>query len=167
MEQETIQRSGDNIWKIVLALICIGILGYGIFYSKYLIGFNLPLALIIWGIFYTAVARKRGVKIGGFSFLAIFICMIQGGLIRYFQEIQEAIHQQKQEAKQMLLEIHNQYSKMIEAATDSQGLPKRIEKPINTTPKERGELGGIERFVKDFMAQMTLQRNACLEVWDT
>lgn len=158
MEQETMQRSDDNIWKIALALVCVGILSYGFFYSEnttadlaYLIGFNLPLALIIWGIFYAAVARKRGAKIGGFSFLAIFICMIASSLIGHSQ--------QKQEAKQMLSEIQDQYSKMIESTTDSQGLPKRIEKPINTTPKARGEFGEMERFIKDFMVQMTSLRN--------
>src|SRR3989338_6674272 len=119
MEQKEITtKPNDNIWKIALALVCIGILGYGFLYSKnttadiaFLIGYNLPLALIIWGIFYAAVARKRGAKIGGFSFLAIFICMIASGLIGYSQ--------QKQEAKQALSEIQDQYSKMIESSTDS------------------------------------------------
>jgi len=157
-EKETTQRSDDNIWKIALALICAGIIAYGIFYSKnttdnltYLIGSNLPLALIIWSIFYVAVARKRGVKIGSFSFLTIFICMIVSGLIGFSQ--------QKQEAKQALSEIQHQYSKLIESATDSQGFPKRIEKPINTTPKARGEFGEMERFIKEFMDQIASQRN--------
>lgn len=157
-EKETMHRPDDNIWKIALALVCVGILGYGFFYSKnttanlaYLIGYNLPLALIIWGIFYAAVARKREAKIVGFSFLAIFICMIASGLIGYSQ--------QKQEAKHALSEIQDQYSALIESSTDSQGLPKRIEKPINTTPKARGEFGEMERFMKEFMDQMASQRN--------
>ena len=121
----TVQRTGDNTWKIALALVCLAILGYGFFYSKNtiadparLFGSNLPYTLIIWGVFYAAVARKRGVRIGGFSFLAIFICMIASGLIGYSQ--------QKHEAKKALPEPQNQYSALIESSTDSQGFPKRI-----------------------------------------
>ena len=77
--------------------------------------------------------------------------MIAGGLIGYSQ--------QEREAKQVLSEIQDQYFALIESSTDSQGLPKRIEKPINTTPKARGELGEIERFMKEFMNQMMSQRN--------
>lgn len=87
MEQKEItMRPDDNIWKIALVLVCIGILAYGFFYSKntttnlvYLFGYNLPLALFVWAIFYVAVARKRGGKVAGFSFLAIFISMIASG----------------------------------------------------------------------------------------
>jgi len=159
MEQrETMKRSNGNIWKIALGLVCIGILGYGFFYSKnttvnlpHLVGYNLPLALIIWGIFYAVVARKLGAKIGGFSFLAIFICMIGSGLIGYSQ--------QKQEAKHAMSEIQNQYSEMIESSSDSQGMPKRIDKLIDTNPQARGEFGEMERFMKEFMNQMAYQRN--------
>ena len=77
--------------------------------------------------------------------------MIASGLIGYSQ--------QKQEVKQALSEIQDQYSEIIESSTDSQGLPKRIEKPINTTPKARGEFGKMEKFMKEFMDQMVSQRN--------
>jgi len=157
-KKETIHRRNDNIWKIALALVCLGILGYGFLYSKnttadiaFLVGYNLPLALIIWGIFYAAVVRKQGAKVGGFSFLAIFICMIASSLIGYSQ--------QKQEAIKVLSEIKDQYSKILESSTDSRGLPKCIETPIKTTPKAHGEFGEIERFIKEFMAQMVSLRN--------
>jgi len=156
--KEITMRPDDNIWKIALALVCIGILAYGFFYSKntttnlaYLFGYNLPLALFVWAIFYAAVARKRGGKVAGFSFLAIFISMIASGLIGFSQ--------QKHEAKQALTEIQDQYSALIDSSTDSQGLPKRIDKPIDTTPKARGEFGEMERFMKEFMDQMVSQRN--------
>lgn len=157
-EKENTKRPDDNIWKITLALVCAGILGYGFFYSTnttdnlaHLIGYSLPLALIIWAVFYAAVARKSGVGIGGFSFIVIFICILASNLIGFSQ--------QKREVKQALSEIQDQYSALIESSTDSQGFPKRIEKPINTTPKARGEFGEMERFMKEFMDQMALQRN--------
>jgi hypothetical protein len=159
MERKEITPQPDgNIWKIALALVCAGILGYGFLYSKneisnlsYLIGYNLPLALVVWGIFYAAVARKSGAKIGGFSFIAIYISLIASGLIGYSQ--------QKQEAKQALTDIKNQYSALIESSTDSQGVPKRIEKPIDTTPKASGDIGEMERFSKEFLNQIASQRN--------
>lgn len=158
MENKTNQQQDDNIWKIALALVCVAILGYGFFYSKnttsnlaFLIGSNLTLALIIWGIFYAAVARKSGAKLAGFSLLAIFISMIAADLIGYSQ--------QKQEAKQAFSETQAQYTELIESSTDDQGLPKRIEKPINTTPKADGEFGEMERYMKEFMDQMASQRN--------
>ena len=157
-EKEITMRPDDNIWKIALALVCIGILAYGFFHSKntttnltYLFVYTLLIALFVWAIFYAAVARKRRGKVAGFSFLAIFICMIAGDLIGYSQ--------QNQEAKQALSEIQDQYSALIESSTDSQGLPKRIEKPINTTPKASGEFGEVERFMKEFIDQMVSQRN--------
>ena len=154
MEQkEMTTRPDDNIWKIALALVCIGIVGYGFFYSKntttnlaYLVGYNLPLSLFVWLIFYAAVARKRGAKIAGFSFLAIFISMIASGLIGFSQ--------QKKEVKQALTEIQEEYSRIIESSTDSQGLPKRIDKSVDINSKTRGEFSEIERFMKEFMNHM-------------
>lgn len=159
MEQrDNKKRADNNIWKIALSLVCIGILGYGFFFSNnttanlaYLIGYNLPLALIIWGIFYATVARKHSAKIGSFSFIAIFICMIGSGLIGYLQ--------QKHEAKIAISEVQNQYSKMLESSIDSQGMPKRIDKHIDTNPQARGELGEFERFMKEFMNQIAFLRN--------
>ena len=158
MKDATTQHKDDNVWRVVLALICAVIIGYGFFYSKnttsdlaFLIGYNLPATLLIWGAFYTTLARKRGRKIAGFSFLAIFISMIANGLIGYSQ--------QKQEAKQALSEIKSQYSELIKSSTDEQGLPKQIEKPIDATPKSSGEIGEMERFMKEFMDQMASQRN--------
>jgi len=158
MKEEMNQKNNDNIWKVALALVCAAILGYGFFYSKnttsnlaYLIGFSFPLALLIWAIFYSAVARKRGAKIAGFSFLAIYISMIANGLIGYSHH--------KQEAKQAISEIKKQYSELIDSSTDSQGFPKRIDKPIDTTPIASGEFGEMERFLKEIMNQMASQRN--------
>lgn len=158
MEEVTNQQQDDNIWKVALTFICAAILGYGFFYSKnstsdlaFLSGYSFPSALLIWGGFHAAVARKRGVKIVGFSFIAIYISMIASGLIGYSQ--------QKQEAKQALSEIKSQYSKLIESSTDAQGLPKRIEKRINTAPESSGEFGEMERYMKEFMNQMVSQRN--------
>lgn len=157
-EKQFVQQPGDNIWKISLALVCGGILAYGFFYSKntasnlaFLIGYNLPAALIVWGLFYVAVTKKQGARISGFSFLAIFISMIASGLVGYSK--------QSHEAKKALSEIQNQFSEVIEQSTDSEGFPKLIDKPINTTIKASGEFGELERFMKEFISQIASQRN--------
>jgi hypothetical protein len=120
-----------------------------------MIGYNLPIALIVWGIYYAAVARKRGVIIGGLSFLSIFICMIASGLIRYSQQEREV----KRETKQVLLEIQENYTKMIESTSNSQGLLERKDKPSNTSNSVRGELEEMKRFITDFMDQIVSYRN--------
>lgn len=148
-----------NSWKIALLLLCLGILAYGFFYSKnstsdfaYLIGYNLPLAFFIWVIYYFAfIKRKKGNKIAGLSFLAVYAAMIMSGLIGYSQ--------QKHEAMQAVTEIQKQYSSMIDSSTDSQNMPIRADKNIDTTPKSKGDFGEMERFVKNFMNQMASQRN--------
>jgi len=76
--------------------------------------------------------------------------MIVSSLIGYSQ--------QKQEAKQALSEIQSQYSNLAESLTKPQGLPKQIN-PINTIPKTGGQFGEMEKFIKEFMAQMVLDRN--------
>ena len=159
-EKENTEQSDDNIWKIVLALVCAGILAYGIFYSNnsiadfaYLLGFNFTPALVIWVIFYVAVGRKRGARIGGFSLLTIYICTIASGFIGYTQN-------KKESEIEMMSELKNEISEIFEVstATDSLGVPTLI-KPINATPKFKGELGEIEKFLKQYINQMLSLRN--------
>lgn len=91
-EKEAMPQPDDSRWRIALAIVCAGILGYGLFYSKntasdfaYLIGFYLVPTLIVWGIFYVVVARQSEENAGRLSFIAIFICMIASALIRHSQ----------------------------------------------------------------------------------
>ena len=147
-----------NVWKIALASICIVIFGYGFLnlYSTHndlgsLIGSSLVLAWIMRGIFSKVVPRQRETKIKGLSFLAMFICLIASGWIGSFL--------QKREARQLISEIQNQYSAMVESSTDSQGLPKPIDTQADTAPKTHGESGEVERFIKELMVQMASQRN--------
>jgi hypothetical protein len=159
MEQKQITgRPNDNIWKIGLAVVCIGILIYGFFYSKntttnfvYLLSYNLPIAALLWFFYYLIFARKSGAKAVGFSFLVIFISLIASALIGFTQ--------QKQNAKRALTEMQDQYSTLMDSITDSQGQPQRIEKRIDTTPKSRGVFGEMEKSIKGFMGQMASQRN--------
>lgn len=139
-------------WTISLAVLCVGIVAYGVIYSKntisdlaYLFGYNLPIGLIIWGVFQVAVGRKHGAKKGGLSFLAILAALIGGSLVGYSQ--------QKSATTQVITEIQESYSSITSAATDAQGMPQRIEGNLDTTPKTKGEFGEMERFLKIFMTK--------------
>lgn len=161
MEQETDFASvnqPNRAWLISLAVVCLGIIAYGYLYSKnstsdlaFLFGYNLPIGLVIWGIFYAAIGRKQGSKKAGLSFLVIFGSLIASGLIGYSQ--------QKSAATQAIMEIQKDYSSITRSATDAQGLPQRIEEKLDTTPKTKGEFGEMERFMKTFMNKMASQRN--------
>lgn len=145
-------------WAISLAVICVGIVAYGVIYSTnttsdlaFLFGYNLPISLVIWAIFQAAVGRKQGPKKGGLSFLAIFAALIGGSLVGYSQ--------QRSAATQAITEIQKSYSSITSAANDAQGIPQRIEGNLDATPKTKGEFGEMERFMKIFMNKMAAQRN--------
>lgn len=145
-------------WAVSLTVLCVGIVAYGVIYSTntvsnltYLFGYNLPICLVIWAIFHVAVGRKQGTKKGGLSFLAIFAALIGGSLVGYSQ--------QKSATTQAITEIQKSYTSIMSSANDAQGMPQRIEGNLDTTPKTKGYIGEIERFMKIFMNKMTSQRN--------
>jgi hypothetical protein len=67
--------------------------------------------------------------------------------------------QQKHEATQVLDRLQDQWSRIAESSTDSQGLPKPVDTPISTGPHARRDLGETERLMSEFMVQMASQRN--------
>lgn len=161
MIQETNIRNTNqpkSIWLSTLTLVCLGILACGYFYSKntvsdfaFIFGYNLPVGLVVWGIFHVFIGRKQGTKMAGLSFLAIFGSLIASDLIGYSQ--------QNNMATQAITEIQKDYSSMIRSGTDAQGFPKRIDEQLDTTPKTKGEIGEMERFTKTVMNKMASQRN--------
>jgi hypothetical protein len=148
-------------WLLVLLFLCPGILACSFFYSKdsssnlsFLIGYNLPIGLLIWGVFHAALGRKHGWKNAGLSFLAIYGSLIAGSFIGYSQ--------QKRDAIQAFTEIQREFSTFADSATDSKGAPQRIDHRADITPTTKGEFGEIERFMKTFMNQMASQHNEYL-----
>ncbi|HKQ78998.1 MAG TPA: DUF4339 domain-containing protein [Blastocatellia bacterium] len=145
-------------WLVVLLLLCLVILAYGFFYSKnstnnlaYLIGYNLPSGLIIWGIFYAFLGRKQGRKLSGLSFVAIYFSLLVSDFIGYTR--------QKNAAIQAATEIQKEFSTFANSITDSKGAPQRIERIVDVSPKAKGEFGEMERFIKTFMNKMASNRN--------
>ena len=157
-DQSTAAPQGGNAWIVALAVICFGIIGFGMFYSTntisnpaFLAGQYLVYALFIWAVFHAIFLRKRGAKISGISFAALFIALFAGGMI--------AASKQQQQAAQAVSSIQQELGRVASASTDSSGLPARIERTTIGNPKAKGEFGEMERFVKEFLDRFVAQRN--------
>lgn len=149
---------GENAWIVALAIVCFGIVGYGMFYSTntisdpaFLAGQYLVYALLLWGIFHAIFLRKRGSKLSGIAFAAIYIALFAGGLI--------AASKQKHQVVQAISSIQQEMNRVATYATDSGGLPGRMERAPVQTPTASGEFGEIERFMKGLIDRMVAQRN--------
>lgn len=148
-------------WFLALLFLCLGILALGFFYSKnltndlvFLIGYNPLTGLLIWGVFHAILGRKHGTKHAVLSFLAIYCSLIAGSYIGYSQ--------QKKAAMQAVDAIQKEFSAFLNSATDSKGMPQRIDHRADLTTTAKGEFGEMERWVKTFMNQMASQRNEYL-----
>lgn len=156
--QSTTVSQGSNIWLVALVVICIGIVGFGVFYSTntisdpaFLAGEYLVYALFLWAVFHAVFLRKRGAKISGISFAALFTALFAGGLI--------AASKQQQQAVRAVSSIQKELGRVANASTDSSGFPARIERAPVENPKAKGEFGEMERFVKEFIDRFIAQRN--------
>lgn len=157
-DQSATVVQGSNTWIAALAVICFGIVGFGVFYSTntisnpaFLAGQYLVYALFLWAVFRAVFLSKRGAKVSGISFVAIFIALFAGGLI--------AASNQQQQAAQAVLSIQQELGRVASASTDSSGLPARIERTLAENPKAKGEYGEMERFVKELIDRFVAQRN--------
>ena len=147
-----------NVWKTLLALLSVGILAYGYFYSDnsttniaFLVGYYLPSSLILWIVFYIVTLRKNGTKAASISFLVIYLSSMLSGVL--------AVSHQKKEATIALTEIESYFTRLADDVSDSAGFPKKIEAELDTTIKASGQFGEVERFVKEYMGKMVDQRN--------
>jgi hypothetical protein len=157
-EQGNGASSEDRIWIVALAILCLGILGFGVFYSTntisdpaFLAGQYLVYALLLWGVFYAVFFRKRDIKGKGIAFISIYTALFAGGLI--------AASQQKQQFLQALSSVQEEMSRVTDESVDSSGLPVKIERRPATTPQARGAFGEMERFMREFIDRLVSQSN--------
>lgn len=134
----------STAWYVALAIVCCLILAYGFFYSKnttddvdHLVGYNLPLALVLWGVFHMMFGRKKGGAAAGVAFGFIFACLMMKSFIGYERNIRAM--------NEVMSSIPRDIAEFMDGAVDAQGVPKRIEKPIDTTPTVTGEMGEVQR----------------------
>jgi hypothetical protein len=148
----------SQVWIVSLVAICVGIITYGYFYSKndtgdfaFLFGQNLVYCFLIWGIFHIIIGKKENKANGFISFALILCSLMLSSFIGYSHE--------KKELSNAVSEIQKGFSELSNSATDSQGVPQRIENNIDTTPVAKGVYGEIERYMKSVMNQGNSYRN--------
>ena len=149
---------------LVWIMVIVGIFVY-IFVDEFTTKPNVifPYLLIWIGIIIAWTAKRRG-KSGWRWF---FIGLVIGFCTIFILNVSKSLFfQQKHEAKQAVTGIQDHISSLIDSSTDSQGLPKRIDKPIDTPPKARGEFGKVGKFLKEFINQMVSQRKDYLHELD-
>ena len=155
----SIEKQGSgNLWIIFLAILSLCILGYGMFFSKNLIdslpgliGYYFPSSVFIWLIFYAIFTRKKGAKIAGISFIIIYVSFMLSGYL--------SVTMFKIEAKKAITEIETQFEKIAKSSDSPSGIPERIQEEIQTSPKSKGVIGEMERFIKVFMDRSFSLRN--------
>jgi len=157
-ERNTAPSRGDSAWIVALALLCLGILGYGFFFSNntvsapaFLAGKYLVHALLVWGVFHAIFLRKRGANINAIAFIAIYGSLFLSGLI--------GASQKKQQLVTALSSMHQEYARAASQVVDSTGLPAGIERSPATTPQAMGEYGEIERFFREFLDRLVALRS--------
>ncbi len=152
------KQDSGNLWIIFLAILSLCILGYGMFFSKILIdslpgliGYYFPSSVFIWLIFYAIFTRKKGAKIAGISFIIIYVSFMLSGYL--------SVTMFKIEAKKAITEIETQFEKIAKSSDSPSGIPERIQEEIQTSPKSKGVIGEMERFIKVFMDRSFSLRN--------
>jgi hypothetical protein len=170
-ERRRAARGEDRIWVVALAILCLGILGFGVFYSTNTIsdparlaGEYLVYAVALWGVFYAVFLQKRGATVNGIAFIVIFAALFAGGLI--------AASEEKQQVREVLFTAQTEISRAMGASVDTRVLPQQAEgnpattlaegNPATTlaegnpatTPQPRDVLGNLERLMNEFIDRL-------------
>jgi hypothetical protein len=149
--QPTVEKQDSgNLWKIFLVILSLCILGYGLFFSKnaiddltWLIRYYFSISVFVWLIFFLTFIRKKGAKIAGISFIIIYVSFMLSGYL--------SVTMLKIEANKAITEIETQFEKIVKSSDSPSGIPERIQEGIQTSPKSKGVIGEMERFIKVFM----------------
>jgi hypothetical protein len=163
-ERRRAARGEDRIWVVALVILCLGILGFGVFYSTntisdpaYLAGEYMIYAVPLWGVFYAVFLQKRGITISGIAFIFILGALLAGGLI--------AASPGKQQIREALSSIQREISRAMGASVDSRVLPEQVEENPATIPEARGVFDNLEPLMKEFIDKIdSQQRDYLLEL---
>jgi hypothetical protein len=103
-----------------------------------------------------AVSKPSGV---GLALAIVGIIVLCAMLVAAVSAYQRAQKRQRAEASEMIGRLQNDYREIANAVDGPDGLPQKIEKRIDVPATAKGELGQMDRFVRQLMAQMVAQRN--------
>jgi hypothetical protein len=111
-----------------------------------------------------AVSRPSGV---GLALAIVGIIVLCAVLVAAVTAYQRAQKRQRAEASETIGRLQNDYREIADAVDGPDGLPQKIEKRIDVAPTAKGELGQMDRFLRQLMAQMVAQRNEYFSELDT
>ncbi len=142
----------ENRWVIVLAVLCVGIIAFGLFVSAntaddtaYLVGFNFPIAIVLWAILRYTALRSATKQASISSLFIILASLVIAGTI--------SAERNQREGATAIKEVASEYSKL---ATEMRANPSGNATPgsttVDTTQRAQGEFGEYERLMKGFMA---------------
>jgi hypothetical protein len=141
-------RTGSGGLAIGLAVGCLGLLGYGAFYSgntisdpAFLAGQDLVYGGLLWGVFCFPFIRRRNAKTKAITFLAIFGSIFVGGLI--------SASRYKSQARLMLSSVQRDIARLSNEVSKSGHVPAESLGDAGAGPQTSGELGEMERFIRD------------------
>jgi hypothetical protein len=146
-------------WVISLLITCLLILSYCFINSNpksndipYLLGYNLPLTLILWFIFYIFISRKKGIKKNSIFFISILLSFMIGDLVAYSR--------QKKDAKVFISELRSDVQDLKESLLDNNGKPKRAGPYLDDSKKIYGDIGIVQSCMKNFLNDYISFRNS-------
>ena len=159
------------VWAAWLTALCVVIVVYGFLRPwgntsniAYLIGYNLPIGLVVWGIFQLTVGRKRGRGKAGIAFLSVWCALVAGSLVGYAQ--------QRKEAVQAVSAVQKSYTALIAKSSAPAATLQSDESGMEDESAPNGQFGEMARYMKDLMLKAaTLQKDyktALLQIrWNT
>lgn len=155
----TQEKDHGNGWKWMLLFLWLAV--YGACYYRTQTSWARPLdllwqhfllAFIVWGAFYLLSARKLGAKVARISLAALLFAAILGfsyGFTRRHEESEKAMG-----------EIKRQFNSFVKSSVDKDGVPKKMDKTADTTPKAMGDFGEMEKFFKEMLNGVADIRNS-------
>jgi hypothetical protein len=141
----------SSTWIAAVAVICVGIIAYGVFYSTnaytdlaYLIGYSLPPAIVLTAIVRWVWLRGQGVRPVLISFASIFVSLLLCWQI--------AAERQRLEAIAAVNSMQTQAARAAATPPDEQVA-------VDTRPVARGPFGEMERLMLGLIGEMAEQQN--------
>jgi len=137
-------------WAAWLTALCVGIVIYGFLRPSgntsniaYLIGYNLPIGLVVWGIFQFTVSRKRGRGRAGVAFFSVWCALVAGSLVGYAQ--------QRKEAVQAVSAVQTSYTALMAKSSAPAATLPHDGSGRDGESAPSGQFGEMTRYMKDLM----------------
>lgn len=158
------QTPSTHHWAISLAGLCLLLLVLSVILPlgkavslAYAVGYNLPLAFVLFTVFYLIFGRRHGNTKAGIALLAVLVTAGLGSLAAH--SIASKRQADRAALQVAVSEIRGEINNMSADLLNGQdGLPKQGEL-IDTTPRATGSAGEMERFIKTFFRDLTALRN--------